>query len=43
MTFVVKEDEPFDPVDICLFGSVAVMPGADRLSNLVKELGFGYA
>jgi len=35
-----EEDEPFDPVDIGLFGSVAVVPGADRLSDLVKQLGF---
>ena len=35
-----EEDEPFDPVDIGLFGPVAVVPGEDRLSDLVKQLGF---
>jgi hypothetical protein len=29
-----------NPVDISFFGSIAVMPHADRLANLIEELGF---
>ena len=38
MTFVVEEDEAFDPVDIGFLSPWAVMPGADCLADLVKEL-----
>ena len=38
MTFVVEEDEAFDPVDIGFLSPWAVMPGADCLADLVEEL-----
>ena len=41
MTFVVEEDEAFDPVDIGFLSPWAVMPGADCLADLVKEFGLG--
>ena len=41
VTFVVEEDEAFDPVDIGFLSPWAVMPGADCLAHLVKEPGLG--
>ena len=38
MPFVVKKDKSFDPMDVRLFGSVAVMTFADRLADLLQEL-----
>lgn len=35
-----EEDEALDPMDIGFFGLIAVMPRADRLPNLVEQLGF---
>jgi hypothetical protein len=35
----VEEDEPFDPVDVCLFRLIAVMADPNGLVDLIKELG----
>ena len=35
-----EEDEAFDPADISLLGLIAVLPGTDRLADLVEEPGF---
>ena len=37
---VMKEDESLDPTDIGFLRHVAIMPGADRLADLVEESGF---
>ena len=40
MTLVVKEDESLDPSDIGFFRHVTVMSRANRLADLIEELGF---
>ena len=38
MPFIMEEDEPFDPANICFLGHVAIVSGSDRVADLVKEL-----
>jgi hypothetical protein len=38
MPLVVKKDETFDPMNVSLLGSIAILPRADRLANLVEQL-----
>jgi hypothetical protein len=40
MPFVVKKDKSLDPMDVRLFGSVAVMTFADSLADLLQSFGF---
>ena len=40
MSFVVKEDESLDPSDVGFLRHVTVMARADRVPNLIEELGF---
>jgi hypothetical protein len=37
MTFVVEEDELFDPVDVSLFSANGVMLEADDVADLIEE------
>jgi hypothetical protein len=37
MPFVVEEDEAFDPVGICFFGSKRGMLEADRVSDTIEQ------
>jgi len=41
VAFVVKDDEAFNPLDVSLLGSDAVMFEADDLADLIKEFGHG--
>ena len=36
MLLVVKEDVTFDPVEVSLFGAVAVVAQSDQVSDLIK-------
>jgi hypothetical protein len=40
MPLVMEKDEAFDPVDIGFLGSWTVVARADRLADLIEELGF---
>src|SRR5262245_48183525 len=40
MSFIMKEDESLDPSDVGFLRHVTVMARADRLPNLIEELGF---
>jgi hypothetical protein len=35
-----KENEPLNPMNVRFLGSVTVVPGSDRLADLIEELGF---
>jgi hypothetical protein len=37
MTFIVKQDEAFDPLDIGFFGLKVIMPGTNGLAHLIKK------
>ena len=39
MTFVVEKDVPFDPVDVGFLGPGTIMPRANRLADLIEQLG----
>jgi hypothetical protein len=38
MALVVEKDKSFDPVDVGFFRPRAIVPHADRVADLVKEL-----
>ena len=40
MAYVVKVDEPFDPVAICALGTTTVMARSEGQANLVHKLRF---
>lgn len=40
MAFVVKEDESLDPSDVGLLRHVTIVARANRLADLIEELGF---
>jgi hypothetical protein len=40
MPLTVKQDESFDPGDICILGPDAVVPGTDCFSHLMEQLWF---
>jgi hypothetical protein len=35
-----KEDKSLNPMDICFFGSIAIVAAPDRLADLIEEFGF---
>jgi len=37
MPFVVKDDEPANPADVCLLGAPAVMADTNGLTNLIEK------
>jgi hypothetical protein len=37
VAFVVKEDETLDPMNVSLLRSIAVVPGSDRLADLIED------
>ena len=41
MPLIMEKDKPFDPMDIRFLRSIAIVPRADRLADLIEELGFG--
>jgi hypothetical protein len=41
MPLVVKKDETFDPMNVSLLGSIAILPRADCLRTWSSNFGFG--
>src|SRR4030095_5274181 len=39
MPFAVKEDEAFNPAQVGIFGTYAIVTGTNRLTDLLQELG----
>ena len=39
MTLIVKKAESFDPMDIGFLGSWTIVAGANRLTDLIEQLG----
>jgi hypothetical protein len=40
MTFMLEQDESPDPENICFFGLEAIVFGADRQADLIKQFRF---
>ena len=40
MPFAVKEDEAFDPAQVGVFGTYALVTGTNRFTDLLQELGW---
>jgi len=40
VSFVMKEDEPFDPVDVGFLGLVAVVTETENVTDLIKQFWF---